>query len=217
MQIYNYNDNGIYVGSSQARPNPGKPFSFLIPRKATTISPPSIGENESARFNGTSWETLVDFRGYSAWLKSTAEHKIIVDFGPLSNDYTLINPLDTEYPIWSIDHWVIDTVAKLVADLAEVDTWVNQERAKNFEYDGHMYYPDADSLNALITTMPYKPEDFTMNWKTADLEADGISNIYVLLDKQGIIELGMTLELRQGTAWAIGDAKKKQIKEEYNS
>jgi len=106
---------------------------------------------------------------------------------------------------------------KLVADLEAVDVWVVQERAKNFLYDTHMYYPDADSLNALITTMPYKPEDFTMNWKTADLEADGISNIYVLLDKQGIIELGMTLELRQGTVWAQGDAKKKQIKEEYNS
>jgi len=106
---------------------------------------------------------------------------------------------------------------KLVADLTAVDVWVVQERAKNFEYDGHMYYPDADSLNALITTMPYKPEDFTMNWKTADLEADGISNIYVLLDKTGIIALGMTLELRQGTVWAQGDAKKKQIKEEYNS
>jgi len=106
---------------------------------------------------------------------------------------------------------------KLVADLEAVDVWVSEERAKNFLYDGHMYYPDADSLNALITTMPYKPEDFTMNWKTADLEADGISNIYVLLDKDGIVALGLTLEVRQGTLWAQGDAKKKQIKEEYNS
>ena len=107
--------------------------------------------------------------------------------------------------------------AKLVDDLAEVDTWVNQERAKNFLYDTHMYYPDADSLNALITTIPYKPEDFTMNWKTADLEADGISNIYVLLDKAGIIALGMTLELRQGTLWAQGDAQKIALKEAYNN
>jgi hypothetical protein len=94
---------------------------------------------------------------------------------------------------------------------------VAEARAENFLYDGHMYYPDADSLNALITTMPYKPEDFTMDWKTADLEADGISNIYVLLDKAGIIALGMTLELRQGTLWATGDAQKIALKEAYNN
>jgi len=139
-------------------------------------------------------------------------------WGMASEYYTA--PTGTLVPMSAEDKETYDTQkdkdAKLVADLTAVDISVAEARAENFEYSGHMYYPDADSLNALITTMPYKPEDFSMNWKTADLEADGISNIYVLLDKAGIIELGMTLELRQGTLWAQGDAQKKALKEAYN-
>jgi len=127
-------------------------------------------------------------------------------------DTIVYETIPNEYDQDTVDK---SKAGKLESDLTAVDVSVAEARAENFEYDGHMYYPDADSLNALITTMPYKPEDFTMNWKTADLEADGISNIYVLLDKTGIIELGMALELRQGTAWATGDAQKIALKEEY--
>lgn len=105
---------------------------------------------------------------------------------------------------------------KLVADLQAVDDWVLSEQSKTFTYDGHNYYPDERSLNAMLTSMEYKPAEFTKEWKTADKEVDGISNVYVVLNKTEITELALTLEQRQSQIWDEGDAKKKLIKEEYN-
>lgn len=105
---------------------------------------------------------------------------------------------------------------KLIADLQAVDDWVLSEQSKTFTYDGHNYYPDERSLNAMLTSMEYKPAEFTKEWKTADKEVDGISNVYVVLNKTEITELALTLEQRQSQIWDEGDAKKKLIKEEYN-
>ena len=120
MQIYNYNDNGIYTGPSNAKPDPLVMGGWLIPRNATTIQPPVTGVNESARFSNGSWVTLIDFRGHSVWRKSNATHFVVTDFGPIPVDYTLLDPTGTEYPMWVNDHWETDTVARDAAIAEEI-------------------------------------------------------------------------------------------------
>lgn len=56
MQIYNYDRlTGVYVGTSQADPNPEVEGEFLIPAFATTIAPPAVTANFDRVFDGTKW------------------------------------------------------------------------------------------------------------------------------------------------------------------
>lgn len=54
MKIYNYDDNGYYTGSEEARLDPldKKP---LIPAKSTTIEPPKVKKDHVARFIDGQW------------------------------------------------------------------------------------------------------------------------------------------------------------------
>lgn len=67
MDIYNYDDAGIYVGTSQARPNPMEEGEYLLPAKATFTPVPALGANETAVYDGT-WSVVADYRGVHYWL-----------------------------------------------------------------------------------------------------------------------------------------------------
>jgi hypothetical protein len=56
MKVYNYTDDKIFYGESEAQPSPAEPGKFLIPRNATTIEPPSLEVNQQAYWNGSTWE-----------------------------------------------------------------------------------------------------------------------------------------------------------------
>jgi hypothetical protein len=56
MKVYNYTDDKIYYGESEAQPSPAEPGKFLIPRNATTIEPPLLEVNQQAYWNETAWE-----------------------------------------------------------------------------------------------------------------------------------------------------------------
>lgn len=55
MKIYNYDVNGIYIGSSDADESPLEPGVFLLPANATDQEPPAVAEGEQAFFDGESW------------------------------------------------------------------------------------------------------------------------------------------------------------------
>ena len=56
MKVYNYTDDGIYIGCGTAQPSPLEPGKFLIPRNATPVEPPSFNSNKQAFWNGITWE-----------------------------------------------------------------------------------------------------------------------------------------------------------------
>ena len=112
MDIYNYNDNGLFTKITKARPDPENPGGWMFPRNSTTIEVPLTGVNESAHFDGSAWSILIDFRGHSVWSKLDASHVVIEEFGPIHEGVTLVDPEGTEYPIWDVDHWITDTVAR---------------------------------------------------------------------------------------------------------
>ena len=56
MNIYNYHPStGVFVGISQADPDPLVEGSWLVPAYATTVEPPQFGIHEHPVWNGTAW------------------------------------------------------------------------------------------------------------------------------------------------------------------
>lgn len=56
MNIYNYHpDIGVFLGISQADPDPLVEGNWLIPAFATTVAPPQFGISEHPVWKGTAW------------------------------------------------------------------------------------------------------------------------------------------------------------------
>lgn len=55
MKIYNYDDNGFFIGSSEADESPLEQGVFLVPRNATEIVPPAIGDGQAVKFENGCW------------------------------------------------------------------------------------------------------------------------------------------------------------------
>lgn len=67
--IYNFHPlTKEYLGEGVADESPLEPGVPLVPANATFVAPPIIDEHEAAVFNGSSWETIADYRGVSYWL-----------------------------------------------------------------------------------------------------------------------------------------------------
>ncbi len=112
MKIYNYDNLGVYIGFSEARPDPLESGKWLIPRNAATIEPPVTVVNESAVFSEGAWSKVADFRGHPVWLKTTAEESVTDSLGEIPAEYTLLDPDGVEFPVWATDEWIVDTVAR---------------------------------------------------------------------------------------------------------
>lgn len=86
MKIYNYADiTGEYLWESEAGISPldNEP---LIPRNATTITPPATQPKKARVFNGRAWSLVDDFRGETRYAKGT-RNPVVIDFlGPISQD-----------------------------------------------------------------------------------------------------------------------------------
>lgn len=58
IEVYSYNNEGIYVGITVADKSPLENGIYLIPANATTIKPPEIQEGYIQKFNGTGWDVV---------------------------------------------------------------------------------------------------------------------------------------------------------------
>lgn len=111
--------------------------------------------------------------------------------------------------------WVFDKGKKLEADLLAIDEEVKNADGLPFEYNGHTYYPDTEFIQGIFSVLPLMPSNYTETWKTAEKEADGISNVYVQLDKAGITGLALAyLQFKKGN-WAAGEMQKQALKDAF--
>lgn len=59
MDIYHFNpQNGEYLGTEKADPDPLVPGNYLIPASAVTVAPPVVRDGEMAVWRGDSWEVV---------------------------------------------------------------------------------------------------------------------------------------------------------------
>lgn len=58
MEVYQTNQDGYYVGSLLADPDPLEPGNWLIPGGCVTTPPPTYGENELPVWNGSEWQVV---------------------------------------------------------------------------------------------------------------------------------------------------------------
>lgn len=88
--VYQFDDNGYFLFSTEADESPLEPGVYLYPRNTTDCEPPSCSDTEVCRWNGTEWlvetvnktypiDTLAEFfRSYPdvyAYVKSKVEDK----------------------------------------------------------------------------------------------------------------------------------------------
>lgn len=93
MNIYNYNNSGVYLGVSEAMPNPLEVGEYLIPAKATTTAPPSVGVDEVAVFDTASdtWTIVENHIGKEGYLND--EPYTVMELGALPLGFTVEKPL----------------------------------------------------------------------------------------------------------------------------
>lgn len=97
--------------------------------------------------------------------------------------------------------------------LAEVDAVVAAKQGGTFTYAHHQYYMDRDYISDQIAALPFLPDGYTREWKTADKL--GVDNVYVVLDKAGLAAMAMACFAQFNANWAAGDEIKKHLKSLY--
>jgi len=99
--------------------------------------------------------------------------------------------------------------------LLAIDSEVQEADRQPFPYGGGLYYPDTEFIQGIFSVLPYLPVDYTETWKTAEKDTDGVKNKKVVLDKAGIVGLALAYLQFKKTNWAVGEAKKEQLKDAF--
>lgn len=152
----------------------------------------------------------IGFKGYTAreteWYTSQPDR------------YKLTRGKYVEVEGWKEAHEQAQRLEALKSKLAEVDASLAALQAGTFAHDGHNYYIDPVIITGQTVGVSLLPADsYTRVWKTADKAADGVSNIYVTLDKAGIIAMAAACMAAWGDNWDRADAVKKEIKAIHNA
>lgn len=85
MKIYNYDENGVYLGQTAARKSPLETDVFLIPARATDVAPPEAEDGYARVWNGSQWQQIEDHRGEVVYDSQTGEDVTIETIGPIGS------------------------------------------------------------------------------------------------------------------------------------
>ena len=131
--------------------------------------------------------------------------------------YKLTRGKYVEVEGWKEAHEQEQRLEALKSKLAEVDAALAALQSGTFAYLGHNYYIDPVIITGQTVGVSLLPGSYTRVWKTADKAADGVSNIYVTLDKAGILAMAAACMAAWGDNWDRADAVKKEIKAIHNA
>ncbi|GAB7196875.1 tail fiber assembly protein [Dickeya oryzae] len=113
----------VYHIDPQTREYIGSTREYLmegvgIPAHSFTDTPPDeqAGHTTVRSQDGLTWESMVNYRGQTAYDKQTRQSTQISQLGDLPDTLTLLPPT-TDYDVWQGDNWVTDEKAKQAAQL----------------------------------------------------------------------------------------------------
>lgn len=106
--VYQYDNNGVYLGETQADLSPleAEEGIYLMPANSTEKRP----ENRphfAAQFDGEDWQYVPDYRGEIYYSTQTGEQIIISEIGEIPRDFTVQKPLN-EPCKWDGQKWIKD-------------------------------------------------------------------------------------------------------------
>jgi len=106
MEINHYSKTGEYVGTTQAKIDPLETIRqgqaiYLFPANATKKTPPTVAENKKAKWNGTAWSLVDDYRG-SVYYLPTGEKITITQLNKKVPAGALLIPPEVEPEIPSM-------------------------------------------------------------------------------------------------------------------
>ncbi|QYM90741.1 tail fiber assembly protein [Dickeya zeae] len=111
----------VYHIDPQTREYIGSTREYLmegvgIPAHSFTDTPPDVqsGQTLVRSQDGLTWESMVNYRGQTAYDKQTRQSTQISQLGDLPDTLTLLPPA-TDYDVWQGDNWVTDEKAKQAA------------------------------------------------------------------------------------------------------
>lgn len=200
-------ENGVFMHQTTADldllENNG---SYLIPAGCIDAPAPEIREGHAARWDGSKWEYLPDFRGQIAYKTADGQAVLIEKVGDLTDGVTLTAPPSDLYD-WQADKWVINTeraTEKKNARQSEMWERIKEKRYENLR--GGVYVKSVDKWfhsndesrqqYIFMRTMDNLPPN--IKWKTMD-------NSFILMTKEILDELSIQLLLDEQADFATAE------------
>jgi hypothetical protein len=220
VDIYNYDDLGVFISRGPAREDPletikaGYPV-YALPAKATTIAPPIPPTGQVAVFNPATqtWGVNVDYRGQMSFSTVDGSKLPISALGPVPAGYTLI-PRPAPWYTWdpTILNWELNLTAYRALACSNVDTQAanlraavftsdpGQAKAYQLKYDqAVLCLADASASNA---SYPYIAAEVGITAPSTGVPATDLHNVATIIKAKGDAEeaWGMSLEPLRLTA-----------------
>jgi len=140
--VYSYDEDGVYLGKTQADESPLEPGKYLIPANATETPPPGEKECYAIVFTGTVWEYAEDHRGetrYSTAAETLGMQVEVINVGSL--DKVAPDTTDKEAPdvplghrlTWMDAEWALeppDPADAIRLRIAEIESAVTPRRIR---------------------------------------------------------------------------------------
>lgn len=154
---------------------------------------------------------------------SNKEHTVVTNLDTGASGIHPGNWMWKDYQDWvaageTTQPWKTEQELKdetLFSGLQAIDDEVSLAQQQPFPFNGHLFYPDTEFIQGVFSALNVLPANYQETWKTADKEADGVTNIYVTLDKAGIAGLAVAYLQFKKTTWSAGEEKKKLLKAAY--
>lgn len=109
-----------------------------------------------------------------------------------------------------------NVLVSLEEELKQIDSLIDEEKNSGmFQYRSHTFYIDHVTIPGLFMALSFLPEDYKRAWKTADKEANGVDNIFILIGKEDIVAMYLAQMDMITTVWAEGEKKKQEVKAKY--
>lgn len=189
--------DGLFTGITTAELDVyAKDGSYLVPGGCIEADAPETRENQAARWTGTGWDYLPDYRGQTAYDTATGQAVAITQAGALSDGLTL-EPRPSDCHDWDSKKkaWQPNPekqAAKKAAAQAAAWERIKARRAQAVSAGvlvksvGKWFHADNASRQQYIflRTLPALPDD--LQWKTMD-------GSFVQMTKPLLDELSMTL------------------------